>query len=191
MPTTFTLHAHEQTSSGDSDTPVRVMAEAYDEAGVDLVGFVGHDARPEVPDDLPVETMTGTEHELQKRPTKLHLLEFPDQNLTILPHPSLTWPENTAANAQHAGEQLGVDAIESFNRGSRELQNEVGFPVVGADDAHNTHQVATSVSETMAPADPAAVANAVKNGQVTPVNNGSGTGQHLAGRLHQAVNMLF
>ena len=192
MPTTFTLHAHEQTESGDSDTPAREMARAYDEAGVDLVGFVGHDSRPSVPEDLPVVTMTGTEHELQKRPRKLHVVDFPDQSLRILPHPSLTFPTDTAASAQQVAEQIDADAIESFNRGCKEVDPDaVDFPTLGNDDAHNTHQAASTASVADCRATPQCVARAVKQDRAQPVGGSYGRRNHLAGRFHQGINMLF
>lgn len=192
METTFTLHAHEASASGDSTTPIETMAEAYAEKGVDVVGFVGHDERPDIPDGLPIEAMAGTEHEARRNPTRLHIIDFPEQNLRILPHPSLTYPENTTKQAAAAAETWEVDAVEVFNRGGRELPSDadVGVPKVAGDDAHNTHQTASSYNVTRARATPQAVASAVKRGDFQPINEGLPRRRAAAGKLHQGVAML-
>lgn len=193
MPTRFTLHAHEETASGDSNTSARGMANAYADAGTDLVGFVGHDERPSVPDDLPTETMTGTEHELQKRPTKLHLISFPDQDLKILAHPKLSTPagRETVEWARETAARLDADAVEGYNRGTKQMSHgaNVGAPLVAGDDAHNTHQVASSYSITDAPATPEGVSRAVKTGNVRMANPGMTRRSSGAGRLHQGLSM--
>jgi len=194
-PTTrFTLHAHEQSASGDSDTPMGVMAREYADNGFDLVGFVGHDQRPEQPErDMGVAVMTGVEHELRTSPRRLHIIEFPDQELRILAHPSLTHPENTEEKAVVDADEYGVDAIEAFNKGYRELPDSVvmdSYPRVAGDDAHNTHQIGSSYMESSVEATPEKVAEAVKDGRVTLQSPGLPATSRAAGRLHQALALV-
>lgn len=193
-PTRFTLHAHEQSASGDSDTPIEAMADEYARRGFDLVGFVGHDARPRRPNrPVDVEVITGVEHEVRTRPRRLHIVEFPEYDLRILAHPSLTHPNNTVEQALQDAEAYNVDAIEAYNKGSRELPDQPvmdSYPRVSGDDAHNTHQVGASYMETMVPPEPEAVTQAVKEGRVTLENPGRSLRSRAAGRLHQGLSLV-
>lgn len=194
MATHVSLHTHEASASADAVTPVREMAHAAAEAGIDLVGFVGHDERPQVPDDLPVETMTGTEIEVRRRPKRLHVLDFPDQDLRILAHPAWSVPKgkNVEEWTRRAVGALDVDAVELFNRGQEEYDRkaDVGVPAVAGDDAHNSAQVATSYMVVESPAEPQAVADAVKRGKVELVNAPASRRRYARGRLLQGLGML-
>lgn len=191
---TFTLHVHEQSASGDSDTTAQGMAEAYADQGFDFVGFVGHDQRPEIDDTgLPVNTMTGTEMEIRTEPTRLHILEFPDQDLTILAHPKVTWPTETEENAIRTAEEYDVDAIELFSRGEQHLPepSNDGFARVANDDAHSTLQTGGSYMTTMVDSPtPDAIARRVKQGQVELHNPGLGPFRYYASRLHQGLALI-
>jgi len=168
------------------------MAQKAADRGIDLVGFVGHDERPSVPDDLPITVMTGVEEEVTKQPRRLHILRFPDQDLSILAHPKLTFPEQTGCGIGALSQEFGIDAVELHSRGTRQLpDNEIPrLPAVGADDAHTTHAVGCSVTEVDAPADPDAVATAIKQGDCRSVNRGLSLRSRAAHKLHQGINLL-
>lgn len=190
MVTRFTLHTHERSASADSVTPARVMAQEYADRGFDVVGFVGHDERPSVPGDLPVETLTGIEREVRKRPTRVHVLDFPDHDLSVLAHPRLSHPQDTVTEMEATAETLGVDAVERFNRGVEQYGGySPSLPETASDDAHNTSQVATSYMETDAPPTAEGVVQAVKDGNVQLVNEPAGRLRYARGRLLQGVGM--
>jgi len=99
-----------------------VMAQAYADGGFDVVGFVGHDAIPDPPEtDLPVTILRGTEIERRKDPTRVHVLEFPDEGLRILAHPGKTLPGASQNRILALAQRLNVDAIEAFNRGGPQV----------------------------------------------------------------------
>lgn len=168
------------------------MLEEYARQGFDVVGFVGHDARPAPPTQTHgVEVLTGVEHEIRKIPTRLHLVEFPDQGLRILAHPGATFPANTEDMALEVAEDLGADAIEMFNRGKKQMPEPVmdSYPRVASDDAHNTHQIGASYMTAQTEKSPEAVVGAVKDGRVSLHNPGLTAPDHFAGRMHQGISM--
>jgi hypothetical protein len=117
------LHAHEASASADSDTPLGVMAEEYAARGFDAVGFVGHSAVPDEPAaNVPITILRGNEVELRTEPTRLHVLEYADQDLSILAHPGLTYPNTGPGQVIQTAMELDVDAIEAFNRGEPQVQ---------------------------------------------------------------------
>lgn len=191
-PVKFTLHSHEQSSSGDSATSMSGMLEEYARQDFDVVGFVGHDARPDLPrEDHGVEVLTGTEHEIRKNPTRLHMVDFPDQGLKILAHPGATFPTDTENMALDVAERLGADAIEMFNRGEKQMPEPVmdSYPRVASDDAHNTHQIGASYMTARTGGSVEEVVEAVKDGRVSLHNPGLTAPDHFAGRMHQGISM--
>jgi len=192
-PVKFTLHSHEQSASGDSSTSMEGMLEEYEKQGFDVVGFVGHDSRPSPPRESgSIDVLTGVEHELQKEPTRLHMIEFPDQNLRILAHPKPTFPDRTEERAISMADKLGVDAVEMFNRGDKQMPEPVmdSYPRVASDDAHNTHQVGSSYMTADTENSVSGVVQAVKTGKLSLHNPGVTATGHVAGRMHQGISMM-
>lgn len=189
----FTLHAHCSSGSADSQTPVEVLAAAYAERDIDVVGIVGHGSVPDIDTEgLPVEVLTGIEHELRKHPTRIHVVEFPEYDFRFLAHPRLTAPDGDLAETRALIDRLDVDAVEMFNRGSRHLSDReaVDVPVLANDDAHNTAQVATSYMAARVPrGTPQAVVDAARRGEVQLHNPGRGRFQHARGKLLQGLSL--
>lgn len=190
----FTLHTHESTASGDSGTPAEALAEEYARRGFDLVGFVGHDKRPDIDTDtLPVEAITGIEHEVETEPRRVHIVSFPEENFSYLAHPSLSHPEDTLGKAIRTADQYDVDAIEVFNRGNRELPETLpsGMTLVANDDAHNTHQIGGSFMEAaVRDVSAQSAIRAINRGEAQLFNPGYGRLEYAAGRLHQGINLV-
>ena len=184
MVTRFTLHAHESSASGCASATAREMARAYDDAGFDLVGFVGHDEVPDLPDDLPIETVAGYEETITDQPTQVHVVRYPQYDLSIFAHPLRSNPwDTTEATATYVSE-LGADAVERYSAGAVHLpEGAATVPVAAGDDAHNRAQVGTSYMEADVPATGAAVAQAVKQGNVDIINDPAGRLRHAKGRV--------
>lgn len=188
-----TLHTHERTASGDSETPAATLAEEYARRGVDFVGFVGHDDRPHVDfSQLPIEGITGIEHEIQTAP-RVHIVEFPEYDFSFLAHPAMTYTDNVGKNAVETAREHGVDAIEAYSRGEEHLPGDSlqDFALVANDDAHSTHQIGGSYMETIVPrTEPQEIITAVRDGRVELHNPGLSTRRWMAGRLHQGLSMV-
>lgn len=135
------LHVHERLGSGDSRTAFGDMVDAYvAQLGTPLcLGVVGHDHHVSaksmtLPDGVIV--LDGIEHEVQTNP-RVHISEYPSQDLSILAHPRLSWPSNTLADTRRAVGRYGVDAVEKYNAGRKQFDGDVGVPMVAGDDAHS------------------------------------------------------
>jgi len=197
MPTArFDLHVHEGSASGDSGTPAAVLAQMYADRGFDLVGFVGHDRRPDVAEEtahIPIEVVTGIEHEVQTDPRRIHVVDFPTFDFSYLAHPSLSHPTETLEQALMTAESYDVDAIEVFNRGSRELPPTVlsGWPQVANSDAHNTFQLGAShMTADLHRLTPQSVFDAIRRREVELHNPGLPARDYYTGRLHQGLNLV-
>lgn len=188
------LHTHERTASGDSGTPAEVMAQEYADQGFDMVGFVGHDSRPEIDtDDLPIMAVTGIEHEVETEPRRVHLLDFPEYDFLALAHPKMSHPESPHTGAIMDSTGYGTNAIEAYNRGkSQGIATEaMEYPTIASDDAHSTFHVGGSFMEV--PVDrmtPEAVFEAVLDGKATLRNPGLSRREYYTGRLHQGLALL-
>lgn len=189
-----TLHTHEASASGDSHTPAEVMAAEYADRGFDVVGFVGHDARPDIDTDaMPVTAVAGIEREVETDPRRVHILDYPEYDFTALAHPRLSYPASTQTKTRMAVEAYGVDAVERFNRGRDELGEPVTVdsPLMAGDDAHSTHQVGGSYMVVEARSDdPSDVFEAIKRGRVELHNPGLRRRDYYAGRMHQGLALV-
>lgn len=183
------LHVHERNGSADSRTPAGEMVDAYKQKyGTPLaIGFVGHDhaVRVNHPD---VVTLDGVEHEIRKRPTRLHVVEFLDHDFKYLAHPKTTFPDDTADGAMRAVERYDLDAVEKYNAGSKQYDGSLGVPEIAGDDSHSP----LGVGESMLAVDvdrltEDAVVDELKAGRVHMMNDPS----RSRGVAHQAEKSLY
>lgn len=118
------------------------MVDEYARRGFDIVGIVGHDARPPEVQDAPITVLRGVEHELDKS-SKLHVITYP--NFSFLAHPRLTFPTDTKSHARRIIDQYDLDGVEKINRGTVQYSGHIaGVVELAGDDAHNPPQVGSS-----------------------------------------------
>lgn len=167
------LHVHTN-ADADSRTPPRKMVDPALRRMGDfvLLGFVGHDFRPQV-DVEGVLSVAGVEHEIRQEPTRLHVLRFPDHDLQILAHPQLTWPTETEAHARQWMREtdLRIDAVEAATSGRPQYEASVSDVVeVAGSDAHSPLVIGSAFMVVMVQEVSAdAVMKAIKRGHVHTV----------------------
>lgn len=140
------LHVHERTASPDCRTPaIQMLQAARRKLGeFAMVGFVGHDRRPQLGQDG-VLIETGIEHERRPPPNRLHVIEFPDQDFRILAHPKVTWPTNTREHVHdYLAENPSIEAVEKWRGGRKQYRGHVPAIELGSSDAHNALLVGAS-----------------------------------------------
>jgi hypothetical protein len=123
----------------------------------------------------------------------LHVVSYPDHDLSILAHPALTWESPSHATVDQAGRRLDVDAVELYSRGRRHLPEHSdafhgSLPRVANDDAHSTNHIGASyMTADVGRPTPTSVVEAVKTGDVSLHNPGVGRTNYYAGRLLQGL----
>lgn len=129
--------AHDRDSRTPAQRMARFMAEEFEFA---MLGIVGHDFRPTA-DPSGVLSTTGIEHEVRRNP-RVHVIEFPDHDVSILAHPKLSH-----MNREDVWEFIhenNIDAVEKFTGGRKQFEGTIPVPAVGASDSHSPLLLGTS-----------------------------------------------
>jgi hypothetical protein len=170
-------------------TPSSAMGDAYRRRGFGLIGLVGHEARPVVTES-PIPTITGRERPVEYDGSSVHVVEYPDEQLSFLAHPRHYWSGNVRAKARAAVHDLELDGVEKFNRGRIQYEGRIEDAVeLANDDAHNTRQVGGSYmmvdTPTLAPMD---VVRSIQEGRVELRNPRLRADAAAAGRANQGLS---
>lgn len=106
------LHAH-SSESPDACLSPRELATHFRDHGFDVIAITDHGRVTEPPDVKGITVLKGIERSVGD--DFQHLLEYPDHDLRILPHPNVGG--FTGGSLQAAIDKYQVQGVEKYNRG--------------------------------------------------------------------------
>lgn len=129
------LHAH-SSESPDACLSPRRLAQHYRNHGYDVIAITDHNRITEPPDVDGITTIKGVEWSIGGG--MQHLLEYPDLDLRILPHPNVGG--YVGDRLTHVIHEYDVDGVEIYNRGLQTtLRRDIPEGVFGVSHADFHH----------------------------------------------------